>query len=270
MKKEFLLILFVAYNCLGQVKESKEARVKRQDSIVEKYLVKGAERYNYENQMTEWQKCLDDGLLKDSTVARLWQEKAMPYFKARKYEVGMEYVNKAVLYDRKEFLPYRGFIKCIFSKEYKASILDFEAAKKEFGNRIVMDHTYDFYIGLSYLQLNEYGKAEKIFKEYIDFMIKDRKGDSPNPTALFYFGISKYEQKKYAEAVVEFDNALKVYSHFSDAKYYKAICLSRLGGSQEEIKKLVEESKAEAKLGYTMGEYNTVYETYPYQKKWNN
>ena len=42
--------------------------------------------------MSEWQNCLDEGLKKDSTVAYLWQQKAMPYFKLRKCEIGMPYV----------------------------------------------------------------------------------------------------------------------------------------------------------------------------------
>jgi tetratricopeptide (TPR) repeat protein len=121
---------------------------------------------------------------------------------------------------------------------------------------------------LSYLQLNEYPKAEMLFNEYIDDLFKNRQG-LEHPTALFYYGISKYEQKKWEEAIIEFDKALKIYPNFSDAKYYKAICLARLG-KQEKVSMLYEESKEDAKKGYTINEYNTVYETYPYQKRWAN
>jgi tetratricopeptide (TPR) repeat protein len=270
MKIIFLLILMIANSCIGQVQESLEAIKKRQESLIEEYLVKGAQTYNYEYQMAEWQKCLDEGLKKDSTVARFWQEKAMPYFKAKKYEIGMEYVDKAVFYDRKEYLSYRAFIKCIFSKQYRASIKDFEDAKKEFGNQYVMDHTYNFYIAISYLQLNEYEKADALLKDYTEAMFKKNGEAWVNPTALFYYGIAKYELKEYNEAIKIFDRALALYEHFSDVKFYKAVCLARLGGNQEDIKKLIKESKEDAKLGYTIGEYNTVYETYPYQKKWHD
>ena len=217
--------------------------------------------------MSEWQNCLDEGLKKDSTVAYLWQQKAMPYFKARKYEVGMKYIDKAVEYDRERWQPYRAFIKCIFAKTYQEAVIDFEDCIKRFGNMYVMDHTYNFYIGLSYLQLNEYGKAETLFKEYIDDIFKNRQG-LVHPTALFYYGISLYEQKKYDEAIITFDKALKNYSNFSDVKYYKAISLARIG-KRDDVSKLIDESKADYKLGYTMNEDNTIYETYPYQKKWS-
>ncbi len=53
----------------------------------------------------------------------------MPYFKARKYEIGMTYIDKAVKLDDKRWQPYRAFIKCIFAKTYKAAIEDFEVCE---------------------------------------------------------------------------------------------------------------------------------------------
>jgi tetratricopeptide (TPR) repeat protein len=263
--RKTLLLILVTTSIYSQ-NNSEEVK-KRQEAIIEEYLTNCAKKYNYTYQMSEWQNCLDEGLKKDSTVAYLWQQKAMPYFKARKYEVGMKYIDKAVEYDRERWQSYRAFIKCIFAKTYQEAVVDFEDCIKRFGNRYVMDHTYNFYIGLSYLQLNEYGKAETLFKEYIDDIFKNRQG-LEHPTALFYYGISLYEQKKYDEAIITFDKALKNYSNFSDVKYYKAISLARIG-KRDDVSKLIDESKADYKLGYTMNEDNTIYETYPYQKKWS-
>ncbi|MGL2995084.1 tetratricopeptide repeat protein [Flavobacterium sp. TSSA_36] len=240
---------------------------KKQDAIIEEFLNNCAKNCNYNYQMSEWQNCLDEGLKKDSTIAYLWQQKAMPYFKARKYEVGMQYIDKAVQYDPKEWQPYRAFIKCIFAKTYKEAIIDFEDCIKKYGNGYRMDHTYSFYIGLSYLQLNEYNKAEILFKEYIDDIYKNRQG-LEHPTAYFYYGISQYEQKKYNEAIITFDKALKTYPNFSDVKYYKAICLARIN-KKEDVSRLVDESKEDSKKGFSINEDNTIYEMYPYQKKWH-
>ncbi|NDP22753.1 MAG: tetratricopeptide repeat protein [Paludibacter sp.] len=261
-------MIIIKSNCFGQNQDSADVNKKKQDSLVEEYITNGAKRYNFDYEMAEWQLCLDEGIKKDSTIAYFWQQKAMPYFKARKYEVGMQYLDKAVKYNREEWQPYRAFIKCIFAKTYKESIIDFEDCKKRFGNHYVMDHTYDFYIGLCFLQLNEYQKAEKIFKEYIDDIFINRDG-LEHPTAFFYCGIAKYEQKKWEEAIIEFDKALKIYSNFSDVKYYKAICLARLD-ERKEVSKLYNEAKEDAKKGYTINEDNVIYETYPYQKRWKN
>lgn len=186
----------------------------------------------------------------------------MPLFKMRKYEIGMPFIDKAVQFDEKRWLDYRAFIKCIFAKTYKEAIVDFEDCIKKFGNQYVQDHSYAFYIGISYLQLNEFEKAETIFKTDIEDQTK-RMGEA-HFLDLFYYGISKYEQQKWEEAIVEFDKSLKQYPEFSDVQYYKAICLARIG-KKEESGLLLAKAKKDATAGYTINEDNAVYETYPYK-----
>jgi len=245
--------------------ESVESKRKRHDLLVEEYVTNCAEKYNYRYQMKEWQYCLDKGLEQDSTVAYFWQQKAMPYFKFRKYEVGMKYLDKAVLYDEKRWLSYRGFIKCIFAKTYKDAIKDFEKCIENEGNTYVMDHTYQFHIALCYLQLNEYDKAEAIFKK--DTEEQEKEWGEAHYIDLFYYGISKYEQGKWKEAIIEFDKSLVQYPQFSDVKYYKALCLLRLN-KIEEFKVLMQEAKSDKSKGYSINEDNSVYEYYPYQVVW--
>lgn len=236
------------------------------DAIVEEFVTNCAEKHNYVFEMTEWQDCLDQGLKKDSTVAYLWQQKAMPYFKCKKYEVGMQYLDKAVFYNKERWLPYRGFIKCIFAHTYKDAIKDFEECIRLYGNSYVMDHSFSFYMGICYLQLNEYQKAEKLFDDYVADIYKNRQ-QLEHPTAYFYQGIAKYELKKWDEAIAIFDKAIKIYPEFSDAKYYKAICWLKQGKPREEVVALVGVAREDAAKGFSINEDNTIYETYPYQKK---
>src|SRR5690554_160932 len=63
-----------------------------QERIISKYSDSCAKRHFYTYQMKEWQECLDKGLAIDSTISYLWQQKAMPLFKARKYEAGMVFL----------------------------------------------------------------------------------------------------------------------------------------------------------------------------------
>lgn len=244
--------------------ETNESKKLCQEAIIKEHVYECADKINYTIMMKEYQDCLDAGLKKDSTIAYLWQQKAMPYFKAKKYEVGMKLVDKAVLYDEKRWLDYRAFIKCIFAKTYKDAIEDFENCIKKFGNQYVQDHTYAFYIGISYLQLNEFEKAETVFKTDIEDQSK-RFGEG-HFLDLFYYGISKYEQQKWEEAVIEFDKSLKQYPEFSDVQYYKAICLARLG-KKEESSLLIAKAKKDALAGYSINEDNAIYETYPYKKR---
>jgi len=79
-----------------------------------------------------------------------------------------------------------------------------------------MDHSYDFYIGLSYLQLNEFERVEEIFQIDYDYQINNKGKDRLHHLDLFYFGISTYEQKDYLGAIEIFNRALEIYPNFSE------------------------------------------------------
>lgn len=237
-----------------------------QEAIIEEFSTNCAKRHLYTFEMNEWQACLDEGLAKDSTISYLWQQKAMPYFKARKYEVGMEYLDQAVKYNKRKYLPYRAFIKCIFSKNYTEAIDDFEAAIAMEGNSYEMDHTYQFYIALSYLQLNQFEKAEQIFAE--DILEQEEKfEDGAHFLDRFYYGISKYEQAKWEEAIEQFDIALQVYPNFAEVLLYKGLALAK-NGNMEEAEPLIHAARTEGENGNTFNEDNAIYEMYPYQFHW--
>ena len=165
----------------------------QQDSLIDIYLKNGAWKQDPYSQ--EWQKEIDKGLEIDSTIAYFWQQKAMPLFKQSKYELGMPFIDKAVKYNPQRWQDYRAFIKCIFSKQYRDAIQNFQDYQQKYGYSFVMDHSYNFYIALSYLQLNEFEKAEKLFEEDYKKTIAEDGKDWLHHLDLFYYGISKYEQK---------------------------------------------------------------------------
>jgi len=271
----FILIFFLCLtNCNKKTnKEENETNsstlkpidnIKKQDSIVSETLHRAYQNDLYSQ---EFQSEIDRGLALDSTIANLWQQKAMPLFKQGKYEIGMKYIDNAVKYDRQGYQDYRAFTKCIFAKTYKEAIADFQDYKKRFGYSYVMDHSYDFYIGLSYLQLNEFKKAEEIFKTDYESQINEHGKSWLHPVDLFYYGISKYEQGKYKEAIELFNLALEIHTQFSDVQYYKAFCLDKIG-LKEDSKKLMETAKINGERGYSFNEDNADYERYPYQVRW--
>lgn len=275
--KVFLIILFViTYSCTNDDKtsnkktesESSELNVdkERQEEIINEHLKNGAWKYSLYSQ--EYQSEIDKGLAKDSTVAYLWQQKSMPLLKKRKYEIGIEYLDKAVKYDRIKWQDYRAFIKCIFAKTYREAILDFEDYKYRFGYGFVMDHSFDFYIGLSYLQLNEFEKADEIFQKDYKYQLKENGKDWIHHLDLFYYGITKYELKEYQKAVEFFDLALEIYPNFSEVQLYKAVTLRKLGKNNE-AKKYDVLAEMNGRKGNTINEANSIYELYPYQWTWD-
>lgn len=214
----------------------------------------------------ERQLILDSILEIKPDSAYFWQQKAMPLYKARKYSLGKPYLAKAVTYNPERWLPYSAFMKCLFSKEYKESIDEFLEVKKKFGEGYVMDHTYNFYLGLNYLQLNEFEKAKEFLEKSKGQQFKDFPNDPPHEAChymdWFYLGVVSMELKKFEEAVESFDKALMVYENFADALYYKASCHYALGDLKK-ARAFLRQAKKES--DNTINEDQVVYEVYPYQ-----
>lgn len=191
-----------------------------------------------------------------------WQQKAMPLFKQKKYELGMKYLNRAIEYDTtNHYKEYRAFIKCIFQKNYTKSLDEFLDLTKINGDAIVMDHTYSFWIGLCYLQLNEFQLSKKSIEKSIAF---GKVNNYINPYELFYLGITEFEMGNYNEAIKNLDISINEYKNFADAKYYKALSLAKIG-KETDAKALFLESKSDFKNGFTFNEGNSLYEQFPYQ-----
>jgi tetratricopeptide (TPR) repeat protein len=254
-------ILLTLISFLSFAQEKKLSK----EEIIDKYLKKGAWYYGLDSQ--EWQQKIDEGLKLDSTIAYLWQQKAIAMIFQMKYSEGIKYLNKAVEFDSDKWLEYRAFINCIYVKDYPAAIRDFDEAKKINENRYVMDHSYNYFLALSYLQLNQFKKSEELMDADIRKAVGPHGEDYAHYLGYFYLAIAKLEQGRYEDSIVDFERSLRVYEHFSDAKYYKAIALSKLW-KVEEAKKLFEEAKADFNAGYTINDEHVKHERYPYQVNW--
>ena len=232
------------------------------DSIFKKYVENGAYNYNYLTQ--EWQKYLDSAIAITPDNASLWQQKAMPYFKRRKYEIGKIYLDKAVELSPKRYIDYRGFMNCIFAKNYTDAIADFNKSKELKGEANVMDHSYDFYLGICYLQLNRLKEAEHSFQLSIDKSTKDHGPDWVHFLDYFYMGVTQYELEDFQKSVTYLNKCLAIYKTFADAKYYKARCLKKWN-QKAEGDSLLKEAAIDLQAGHTFNEDNSFYEFYPYQ-----
>jgi tetratricopeptide (TPR) repeat protein len=261
MRILYALLLVVFFQNISSA-QSNEYR----DSIRERFLEHGAWQHSLYSK--EYGRCIDSGLALSPQDAYLYQQRGMPLFKQMKYQQGMPYIDSAVKYDPTEYLPYRAFMKCIFQKDYLGAIKDLTILQNEHPNAGVMDHEFNFYLGLCALQLSQYDRADSLFTVCL---MHDRAlgGNWIHPLHLFYQGVARREEGMYAAAIISFDSALAIYPHFSDAKYYKSLCLDAKG-QHTDASVLRSEAKDDFMAGYTINEDNAVYERYPYQveKKW--
>jgi tetratricopeptide (TPR) repeat protein len=268
MKKMFFICCLISsFVGLAQTKkETPEEKKARQQAIIQKYVDEGADQINYRYFMKEYQDVLDAGLKIDSTIAYIYRHKALAYYMVRKYSVGKIYLDKAVQHDEARWLPYRGFMKCIFAKDYHGAIEDLELSIQKYGNTYEMDHTYAFYLALSYLMINEFEKASEIFKKDIENQVAER--TEAHFLDWFYYGMSLYEQQKWEEAIQCFDNSLDVHDTFAEALLYKTLSKLRLGHPEKECQDMYSKALENGKKGNTINETNASFEKYPYQINW--
>ncbi|MDP4200111.1 MAG: hypothetical protein Q8922_06160 [Bacteroidota bacterium] len=261
MKSLGLLVVLTVLSICASAQTNNSQPPTHRDSVRERFLDHGAwlhPLFSRERAMY-----IDSAIALSHDDAYLWQQRAMPYFKQMKYEVGMPYLDSAVKYDSMMWLDYRAFIKCIFSKQYREAIQDFRAAQRQRPTAGVMDHEYNFYLGLSYLQLCQYDSAESLFSTCIRHDGEAGK-DWVHYMHMFYIGIAQYEEQRYGAAVLSFDRAIESYPHFADAKYYKVRCMMALDPTNPPLALMIE-GRDDIKNGLTINEDNAVYEKYPYQ-----
>lgn len=233
-----------------------------QDSLITRYIENGAHKYGYLD--PRWAQCCDSLLAVCPRVAYAYQQKAVPLIKDGKYAEALALENRAAALDPQTWLAYRGFLKCIFTKDYEGAILDFQqVARLKPGSR-EMDHTYPFFEGLCNLELGNYARAEANFKADI----RQQKGSSGQQdvhfNTLFYVGVLYLEMNNYAQAKVYLAQCLRAYPQHPEANYYLGLLYQKQGNTPAARQYLVAAQKALAG-GYQLNEDNIYYANYPRQ-----
>ena len=127
-----------------------------------------------------------------------------------------------------------------------------------------MDHDYDYWIGLCYLQLDKFDSSIYYLSKSINHEQNTRSDKLAHYLSWFYLGVVRYEIENYQEAINCFDSSLAIYNNFSDAEYYKAACLKLTKKNNDALNMILKADK-DFKLGYTINEDDAIYEAYPYQ-----
>jgi tetratricopeptide (TPR) repeat protein len=233
------------------------------DSLVVRFLDAAEELpHMYNNPI--WEYYCDSVIAACPDIALAYRQKAIPFIKNGEYEKAFALNDKAVLLDPKEWTAYRGFLKCIFTKDYEGAIPDFQKAQELIPNGFEMDHTYLFYEGLCNLELGNYKKAEENFKKDLLIQkINDKEGNG-HFNSLLYMGVLYYEMKENAKAKEYLQMCLSSYKELPDANYYLGLVYKRENNIQLS-KKYFQIAKQSRLEGYGLNEDNLYYVYYPHQ-----
>lgn len=232
------------------------------DSLITRYIDQGAEKISYLN--PRWNQYCDSLIASCPNIAIAYQHKAVPLVKDGKWEQAFALEDKAVALDPQVWLPYRGFLKVIKTKDYEGGLADFQLAARRNANGREMDHTYPFFEGLCHLKMGNYTLAEQDFKRDIALQKRSVAEATVHFNSLFYVGILYWKMGKYPLAEQYLQQCLKQYAQHPDANYYLGLTY-RAQKREAEARQHFTFAQQCLTKGYQLNEDNTVYENYPYQ-----
>ncbi len=263
----FLSLMIVSFCCCQTIQQTPGKcdclDRKVQDSLITEYLDKAEALPDmYNNPL--WLSYCDSLISICPNIAFAYQHKAVPYLKNGEYEKAFTLIDKAVELDPQRWMSYRGFCKCIFTKDYEGAIVDFQKAQQLFPGAYEMDHSYFFWQAVSYLELKNHPEAEKNFKQ--DMFIETNGDTTKNAhfNSLFYFGVLYYEMKRYDLAKEYLLKCLAQYKQHPIANYYLAMIYKEEKNYRLE-KIYLQKAKDALDQGYGINEDNAYYANFPHQ-----
>ena len=263
----FLSLLVPAYHSHGQAAAAGGTAMScgskvYQDSLVARYLDRGAHRVSYLS--PRWGQYCDSLIAACPTIAYAYQQKAMPLIDCGDYAKAMPLMDKAVALDANRWLAYRGFLKCIFTKDYPGAIADFQRVARLKPNGREMDHTYAFFEGACELKLGHYKLAEAAFAQDVALQRgPDGQGEIHFNT-LLYAGVVAARLKQYAPAQAYLQQCLKAYPQHPEANYYLAL-IYQAQGQPALARQHLEAAQRALVGGYRLNEDSIFYANYPEQ-----
>ena len=233
-----------------------------QDSLIAKYLDRGAHTISYLS--PKWALYCDSLIAACPNIAYAYQQKAMPLIKCGDYAKAFPLIDKAVALDAGRWLAYRGFLKCIFTKDYAGAITDFQRVAKLKPNGREMDHTYAFYEGLCEMETGNYKRAEAAFNHDMLLQRGTAGQGEIHFNSLCYAGLLAMKRKQYAQAQSYLEQCLKLYAQHPEANYYVALAYRAQGQEALAMQHLGASQRALIG-GYRLNEDNIFYANYPGQ-----
>lgn len=266
----FLSCLLIAGQSCAQTGAATQAldcsSIRVQDSLIERYIKQGADQLPHMYNNPGWQSYCDSIIALCPGIAEAYQLKAVPFIKNGEYEKAMDLYDQAAQLKPVRFVGHRGFIKCLFTKDYTGAIADLQKAEQLRPGGFVMDHSYWFFQGLCHLELGDHAAAEQCFKQDIRIQTNGDTKVAPHFNSLLYMGIVYYEMQKNAQAKEYLQRCLKSYSQLPLANYYLGLVSGREGHAAMK-KKYLETARQSYLSGYRMNEDQMYYVDYPHEVK---
>lgn len=178
--------------------------------------------YHYQGSVAD-QFQLEESLQLDSANGDAWREAAIAYLKR-----GIPdkfYINyvEAVRLKPEKWAGFRGYVYLYFYRDFERAIADFNLGDEVNGQvDFSQGQSHDYMRGICYYGLQDYETALDFLNRYIDKVVEEEGESWVDVYAILYKGLSLLQLNRLDEAMIAFDQALKIYPQLSDAFYHKA------------------------------------------------
>lgn len=254
-------LIFLLTSLAGFSQKSLDCNTKAvQDSLFEKFSERA---YRFDMNDDGREEVWDSLLAICPNIAEVYQEKSTKYIRNGDYARAFNFVDKAVLLDSVTWTAYRGFLHCIYTKDYESALIDLQRAERlsPYGNQ--MDHNYWFYRGLCYLELQSYEQAENAFLRDIKQQRRRVETNDIHFNTLLYLGIVYLEMMEFDKAEKTLKECLQYYEQLPEANYYLARTLKSIGNPGADL--YFQKAKQYLLEGYKINEPTEWFVNYPRQ-----
>ena len=151
----------------------------------------------------------------DTQQYREWFDKGAKAYYEKDYKEGLHCYDQAIKFNKKSEVAYHNRGLC------KYYLKDYSGAVKDYTKCIELKSNYaEAYINRGLAKMAD---DEKAIQEAIKDYAAALSIDPTNYLAYFSRGVGKYKLKKYDEAILDFDNALKYKANYFNALLYKGL-----------------------------------------------
>lgn len=226
-RRSILVLLLIAAPLIGGAQAPFCDNEKKIDSTIN-WISK---TYDYTSQ--GWQDACDSLLGLCPDLDQVWQMKAMPAIKTGDWYNCYSNLVHAVEIRPAIWLPYQAMLKCLFTKDYRGALKDFQRCDSMQKGGATQDHSYNFYMGLCCLGLKDFSRAAMYLKRDIGDQEKYRGPANVHFVSLMYWGLCQLQSGDYEGARASFQRSLKAYPKYPEALYYLGVCRKAQGQAKE-------------------------------------
>lgn len=190
----------------------------------------------------EYQTVLDESLEIDPTFDYAYWAKSIAYLKSGDFVTWKKLIDKAVEYNPKDHLGYRGWCRYQFFRDYLGAIKDIEKLDSlvDYDIGYSQNGTYHLNIakGLCYKAIREKGKAIKIIEDQIKLNEED---NFIGAYDYIHLGVLYLETEQYKKAIDMFKKQSQR-NELAENQYYLALTYQKLDNNTE-LKSGLEKAK---------------------------